>query len=110
VIYSAFDEASGYYRYYEDSRGHPVNADLPIPPIAPEAGRVGAPARECGRTLPLDARPIGTGWHARGLIVASAAPRVGVGDYAGPPPWKIGVGIALGAIVVWGVARYGRGR
>ena len=108
MIYSAFDEPSGLYRYYEDHRHHPVNADLTLPTIARDAGRVGAPARECGRPLPPDARPVGTGWHARGLVVVPT--RAGVGEVDGPPAWKVGVGVMLAALVIWGVARYGGSR
>lgn len=112
MIYSSFDERAGLYRYYTDHREHPVNADLPVPSMPADAGRIGVPARECGRELPADARPAGSGWHARGLVVQptrSSSP--GLGEASGAPPaWRVGVGVALAALVIWGVSRYSRSR
>lgn len=69
MIYSCFDSARGEYDYFEDSRRVPINADLPVPNLPPDAGRIGVAAIEAGRPLPTDARRIGRGWNARGMVV-----------------------------------------
>jgi hypothetical protein len=70
MIYSCFNEKAGHYEYFEDSRALAMNGDFPVPQIQKlQAGRVGVPARDAGRSLPRDAKRVGTGWHARGAIV-----------------------------------------
>lgn len=71
MIYSCFDQRSGSYRYFEDAHKVPVNGDLPVPHWlkAKTANGIGVPTAEAGRPLPSDAKFIGTGLSARGLIV-----------------------------------------
>ena len=71
MIYSCFDQQTGHYRYFEDSRTVPVNGDLPVPTWLKGrvANGIGVPTAEAGRSLPSDARPAGTGTAARGLMV-----------------------------------------
>ena len=73
MIYSCFDARSGLYRYFEDSASQPVNSDLPVPSF-PRATKIGVPAIEAARALPAEARPAGSGWHARGIIVQCGIP------------------------------------
>lgn len=70
MIYSCFDPRSGMYHYFENRLQVQVNADLPVPKLPPSAGKVGVPSIDAGRPLPRDARPIGEGRQAKGIIVA----------------------------------------
>lgn len=71
MIYSCFDQPSGLYRYFEDNRQIPVNGDLPVPSyLSSRATKLGVPSMEAGRPLPSDAREIGNGLQARGMVVA----------------------------------------
>ena len=86
MLYSCFDASYGRYNYFEDARRLPINADLPVPDLPPDAGRIGAAAIECGRPLPPDAKPVGSGWHARGQIVqCGLSPRGSLGASDGKP-------------------------
>jgi hypothetical protein len=49
MLYSCFDDKRALYRVYEDGRQHPVNADLPVPDLPRDAGRVGVAAIEAAR-------------------------------------------------------------
>lgn len=69
MIYSCFNPPLGLYEYFEDDRQHPTNGDLPVPKLPKQTGRVGVPAMDAGRPLPTDAKRMGTGWEARGMIV-----------------------------------------
>lgn len=70
MIYSCFDQKSGQYRYFQDTHQIPVNGDLPVPNyLKNRATKLGVPALEAGRPLPRDARPVGRGLAARGMIV-----------------------------------------
>jgi hypothetical protein len=70
MIYSCFNEKAGHYEYFEDDRALATNGDFPVPQLGQlQAGRVGVPARDAGRTLPRDAKRAGAGWQARGAIV-----------------------------------------
>lgn len=107
MIYSCFDPARGSYRYFEDSSTLPINADLPVPRFPAPAGKVGVPASEAGRPLPAGAKQVGTGWHARGIIV-----RCGGGGLSAfglepgtLPTWVLPVGLAVGVGALWLVLR-----
>lgn len=67
--YSCFNDRLRLYEVFEDDRGHPMNGDLPVPMLGPDAGGIGVPATEAGRRLPGDAKRVGTSWHPRGLVV-----------------------------------------
>ena len=70
MIYSCFNEKAGHYEYFEDDRALAVNGDFPVPQLQKlQAGRVGVPARDAGRTLPRGVKRVGAGWQARGVIV-----------------------------------------
>jgi hypothetical protein len=69
MLYSCFNAAAGQYDYFEDGVQIPINSDLPVPELAPIAGKIGVPAIDAGRRLPSGAKPAGQGWHAKGLIV-----------------------------------------
>lgn len=69
MIYSCFDDKSGRYRYFEDGSQRAVNSDLPIPSLNGKATKLGVPSTEAGRDLPLEAKPCGSGYRARGILV-----------------------------------------
>lgn len=66
--YSCFSAETGMYRYFEDSQTQPINGDLPVPQFGTKT-RLGVPSIAAARPLPRGARPTGTGWAARGMIV-----------------------------------------
>ena len=78
MIYSCFDPDTGLYRYFEDARTHPINGDLPVPKFGRDTGRVGVPSMNAARPLPSSAKPIGKGWHARGVVVQCKSSGLGV--------------------------------
>lgn len=81
MIYSCFDQKSGQYRYFQDSLQIPVNGDLPVPNyLKNRATKLGVPALEAGRPLPRDAKMVGRGIAARGMIVSCGLPPTGFGD------------------------------
>lgn len=107
MIYSCFNERLGLYEYFEEPTGHPVNGDLPIPKLPAEAGTIGVPARDAGRPLPPGAKPAGTGWHAKGMVVSCSPSHVaaisglgGVGDAVKEHPY-LAVGVA--ALAMYGL-------
>lgn len=113
MIYSCFNPHTGLYRYFENTKQIPVNADLPVPRLPPPAGRVGVPSIDAGRPLPSDARPVGEGWNARGIIVnCSRSGAVAFGSDGTPSEgwewvkaggWKWILG---GAAAIWLVRRW----
>lgn len=75
MMYSCFDQNSGLYRYFQDDKQIPVNGDLPVPSyLKSRATKLGVPALEAGRPLPANARPVGRGAPARGMVVSCASP------------------------------------
>lgn len=81
MIYSCFDQNSGLYRYFEDDKQIPVNGDLPVPTwLKSRATKLGVPALEAGRPLPSDARAMGRGPAARGMIVSCNGGMSGLGS------------------------------
>jgi hypothetical protein len=90
MIYSCFNEKAGHYEYFEDDRALAMNGDFPVPQLQRlQAGRVGVPARDAGRSLPRDAKRTGTGWQARGAIVqCKNTPMRGLMGF-GVEEWKI---------------------
>ncbi len=82
MIYSCFDEQTGLYRYFEDARTVPVNGDLPVPTWLKGrvANGIGVPTADAGRPLPPDARPVGSGGAARGLMVQCQGSSLGLGE------------------------------
>jgi hypothetical protein len=109
MIYSCFNEKAGHYEYFEDSRGHAMNGDLPVPSLSGmQAGSVGVPARDAGRPLPAGAKRVGTGWAARGMIVqcrpTSVRSLAGLGATAGTT-LPVGALIIGGGLAVYGLFR-----
>ena len=104
MMYSCFDDKSGSYRYFKDSRQLAINADLPIPRLPQYAGDVGVPAIEAGRSLPSDAQPVGSGFFAQGQIVQCDGGGLGSVDdtveWFKQDGWKWAVGILAAVIVV----------
>jgi len=107
MIYSCFDQPSGLYRYFENSHQIPVNGDLPVPTyLSSRATKLGVPSMEAGRPLPSDARQIGTGLQARGMIVScgqrSASSVSGLGALSlDSQQVLIGLAVAGTAALLW---------
>lgn len=70
MIYSVFVPEQGLYHYYETPNGVAVNADLPLPSLPADAGKIGVPSIDAARRLPSKAKLVGQGWHARGVLAA----------------------------------------
>lgn len=104
MIYSCFDQHRGVYDYFQDALQIPVNGDLPVPDLPPIAGQIGVPALQAGRPLPPDAKHVGAGQMARGILVECGRSGVLSGDGNGssmPPAWKWAVALGLVAAVVY---------
>lgn len=107
MFYSCFNAHKGMYDYFEDATTIPVNADLPVPTLPSSAGKIGVPAFQAARPLPEGARPAGTGYNARGILVdcAQSGPALALsGDPAGsawPPAWKWALAIGVAALTIW---------
>lgn len=111
MIYSCFDPAVGLYDYFEDDKQIPINGDLPIPKLPSIAGKIGVPAMDAGRPLPMSAKRIGQGWHAKGMIVrCSKSGGIGAADgsisegldWAKQGGW---VWLLSGAAIIWAIRR-----
>jgi hypothetical protein len=96
MIYSCFQQAGGVYAYFEVPGEIPLNADLPVPRLPAPTGNIGVPSIEAGRPLPANAKFIGTGWHAKGMIARCDGRGLG----AMPP---LGTTL-LGLAIVGGIA------
>jgi|GEM_PF-2667205 len=82
MMYSCFDQDTGTYKYFEDSKTIPVNGDLPVPNwLKGRTTKLGVPSLDAGRPLPKEAKPVGRGAQARGMVVQCNA---GVGLSGGP--------------------------
>lgn len=80
MIYSCFQQDRGLYRYFEDDKAYPINADLPVPKLPRDEGRIGVPSLDAARPMPSGAKPIGEGWHARGMVVQCGGASLGALD------------------------------
>lgn len=97
--YSCFDPKLGLYHYFVDSSTRPMNGDMPTPRLPPAGNKIGVPAQEAARPLPPDAKPAGTGWHARGVVV-SCSRRGQLGAVALADTDLRKIGLAAAAVVV----------
>ena len=104
MIYSCFDHRLGVYRYYADDRGHATNGDLAVPKLPTTSSKIGTASLEAARPLPAGARPTGTGFRARGIIVRCNGDSAGLGELGAATnnkscaTWLVG-GIGLGLVV-----------
>lgn len=112
MIYSVFVPKEGLYHYYETTQTLPVNADLDVPTLGPDAGKIGVPSMDAARKLPSDARLVGKGWQARGVISSVNGPLSGFGgfgaiDWSSPLSTAVGYGLifAAGAVVYGGMGK-----
>ena len=107
MIYSCFDQSAGLYDYYEDSSTRPINGDLPIPELPASTGKIGVPAIEAGRPLPINAKKVGQGWHARGMVVQCRNTSLGQTESSGLEWtwWKAAGAGALAGLAVSFVGR-----
>lgn len=80
MIYSCFEPKSGLYDYFETADRIPINADLPIPKLPQGVSGIGVPAIEAGRPMPFNARHVGQGWHARGMLINCGRTPMGDAD------------------------------
>ncbi len=68
MIFSRFRPDTGGYDYFDSpSTRFGLGDDLPVPRL-PQTHALGVCSTDIGRALPLDARPIGSGPIARGMI------------------------------------------
>lgn len=97
MLYSVFVPAEGKYHYYETQQAFAVNADLPVPTLGSDAGKIGVPAMDAARKLPSDAKFVGKGWNARGVVAMSGTGALGgfsdVGGEAIPYVLPAGAGL-----------------
>jgi hypothetical protein len=104
MIYSCFDHGLGMYRYYADERGHATNGDLAVPKLPVTSSKIGTSSLEAGRPLPSGAKPTGTGFRARGIVVRCAGDGTSLGALGAPGEntscvtWLVG-GIGIGLVV-----------
>lgn len=103
MIYSCFQEGAGVYRYFRDDTERAVNSDLPVPSYSSDT-KIGAPSRDAARPFPSGAKPIGKGWHARGIIVKCPSSGLGaLGDLVGGDTGRsvalLAAGLLAGAVV-----------
>jgi hypothetical protein len=102
--YSVFDDKTGLYDYYVGSGDVPINADLPTPRMPGSAGKVGVASIEAARPLPGDARHVGRGWHAKGVLARKSGGLAGAGTPGEAWTWVKDGGwkwIAGGLAVIW---------
>jgi len=115
MLYSCFDPARGIYDYYESKSVQiPINADLPVPSFPPAGNDIGVPSIIAGRPMPSDARHVGEGWHARGMVARCGGGFSGLGDWLdlSDTAYKaVMVGtLALVAYGAWSLVTTPRGR
>lgn len=102
MIYSCFDPKAGLYTYYEGPDVYPLNADLPVPSLPPEIAGIGVPSIDAARPLPSGVKPVGKGWHARGMVVSCGRTPLGeTPSFGGVAGWRIGVALGLVALVTF---------
>ena len=97
MIYSCFQQTPGLYAYFEGPGDVPLNGDLPVPRLPAAVGGIGVPSIEAGRPLPAGAKYIGSGWHARGMLV-----KCGPGGSLGAMPSA--KNLAIGVVLLGGLA------
>lgn len=102
-LFSCF-RPDGLYQYYEAPGTLPINADLPVPQFsASDATKIGIPSTHAARRMPPGAKPVGTGWQARGTIVR--CPNEGdFGAIEFSPSAQLVLMVALAAAGGYGVA------
>jgi len=100
MIYSCFQQTPGMYAYFEGPGDIPINGDLPVPKLPPAVGGIGVPSIVAGRPLPAGSKYVGSGWHARGMLVKCGSSGLGATpDLAGAVlGFVIAGGLAAGAI------------
>ena len=106
ITYSRWDPSTGDYDYFESNARPGLNDDLPVPQLPPTT-QLGVPSTEAGRPLPADARYIGRGEEAVGVIAKSAATKSlsGTGSEMASP-WLVGVAAFAAGVVV--AMRFGK--
>jgi hypothetical protein len=106
MICSVFNAKSGLYDYFETAQNVPFNADLPIPKMPAEAGKIGVAAVDAGRPLPSDANYIGSGWTAKGIVAHRGAQGIaGLDEVLASPTGKmVGDAFLSGLVGVGGYA------
>lgn len=96
MIYSCFNQKAGLYRYFQDGKQHAINADLPVPSLPKNAGRVGVASIDAARPFPSGAKPIGHGWHARGIVVQCPKGGLGAADSERSQIWLAALAVVVG--------------
>ncbi len=97
ALYSVWDPQRRTYDYFEAA------GDLPLGPPDPRHMRgkpaLGMAPAKASWPLPLGARHVGRGAHARGKIAETAANRA-MGDYGGGPPLAL-LAAGVAAFLFW---------
>lgn len=111
MIYSVFVPAEGLYHYYESPQALEFNADLPVPGLPSDSGKVGVPSIDAARPLPAGTRMVGKGWKARGMVATTRpASLTGIGSFFGPgdPPYgALALSALAGALIgSWSASHY----
>lgn len=106
MIFSRWRPDTGGYDYFDSpSTRYGLGDDLPVPRLDTVAG-VGAPSTDIGRDMPLDAKLIGSGPLARGMVAPmNKAGLTGLGFDMSSPGVKLGAAIVVAAGVGFLVGR-----
>lgn len=108
MIYSRWRPDTGGYDYFETDERYALADDLPTPGFF-GGSPIGVASVLCGRKIPANARPVGSGKVARGVIAPiDRSGLSGDGVLAGAPGWVkwLGITVGLGALIVWGYPKW----
>lgn len=101
MIYSRWRPDTGGYDYFETDERYALADDLPTPGLF-GGSAIGIASVLCGRKIPTNARPAGSGPRARGVI--APVDRTGLsgdGVLSGAPRWLKWTGLAAALGLIW---------
>ena len=97
MIYSVWVPGERRYDYY--SVGELIEDDTPAPKFKSSPSKIGYAPGQATWELPKEARAVGSGPRARGVVVHPGA----LGDFTDSiPKWGL---YAIGAVILWRVLR-----
>ncbi len=77
-MYSVFDQGKGDFAYYEGEDGLDINDDRPVPKFASGLRTaIGIPSVQAGRPMPSNARFVGRGSEAIGIVSTGKPQKAG---------------------------------